>query len=118
MSTIRNAVFALMCLVALMSAQQKTNAATFDDWQQCSIYDDTIGGCEFAILYGDKICEYDGYCPFAVGCDEALFAACYTCSGDEYVCVNLRAFDCENPLEGPTDFSFRCDFNGGGPYWY
>jgi hypothetical protein len=109
MEHFRNLAFVILCFVMIGTWHaQPTQALTLS----CSIEDVTPGGC--IPIQSPNVCHFEGSCPWAVGCGDALSAADSLCQRYEYDNEEyegwLENFDCEDPLDPPTDFSFSCYF--------
>ena len=120
MKTIRNLAFLLLCLVAF--GAQRVTAGAFDcGYWWCDNpgeWPTEANGCDFEIqwfpdIVACPIAEYTGSCPWEVGCLDAHAAAEAICGWWEGVTPGayfVEGFICDDPLDPPTEFSFRCDF--------
>jgi len=112
MTTVRNCAFLLLCVVFVATSPARSSAATLKV-DLCSIDDVTPGGCGFS---DEETCYFEGVCSDGY-CLDALSAAVDTCSqGPGDPLYNLENFDCDEPAEPPTSFSFWCDWHHPYPY--
>ena len=122
MKTIRYLAFSLMCLMAVLAMQQRALAYANAPWYSenrptvangCDVYEDP-SDIYLSRNHGCPTIGYTGSCNWAAGCLDALVAAEEVCdwweehTDTEYGYLVIL-FDCTDPMEAPTDFSFTCD---------
>ena len=100
----RNLAFVILCLAFVGTWQAEPEAEA----TSCDIWDVTVGGCEPGNF--PFHCSFEGSCPWEAGCGEAFAAAAAYCENMDPEGW-LENFDCDDPIDPPTEFSFSC-------YWW